>query len=136
MRYGLRYIGSASAPPDGGGLRQTVAHHANVIAIMSRTPEDDQFMVEMARQLDESIGKLDQREQVLVSYIGRERVEEIRELWDGTLDRSEEEELRRSLDWRDRELLWIWSRKRRAQSARTNVGQAFMKGGLSASDED
>lgn len=85
-------------------------------------------MVEMAKQLDESIVQLNQREQVLMEYIGTDRVEEIRELWDRTLDPTEEDTLRRSLDWRDRELLWIWSRKRRAHSARANVGQAFMRG--------
>lgn len=96
---------------------------------MCRTPEDLQFMEQMASQLDATIVELARREQQLKDYIGPERVEEIRELWDQRLDRSDELELRRSLDWRDRELLWIWSRQRRAHAARANVGQAFMRGG-------
>lgn len=95
---------------------------------MSHIADDTEFMVEMARQLDASIVQLAQREQALADHIGAERVEEIRELWDRTLDPTEEEALRRSLDWRDRELLWIWSRQRRAHSARAQVGQACMRG--------
>ncbi len=95
---------------------------------MSHIADDTEFMAEMARQLDASIVQLAQREQALMNYLGAERVEEIRELWDRSLDPSDEEALRRSLDWRDRELLWIWSRQRRAHSARAQVGQACMRG--------
>jgi hypothetical protein len=97
---------------------------------MAKSADDAEFMAQMARQLDESILELGKRQQVLVEYIGIERVEELRELWDRTLDPADEEQLRRSLDWRDRELLWIWSRQRRAHSARANVGQAFMRQGI------
>jgi hypothetical protein len=96
---------------------------------MCNNLDDIQFMQQMARQLDETILQLAKRETELRAHMGPERVEEIRELWDQTLDRKDELELRRTLDWRDRELLWIWSLQRRAHSARAEVGQAFMRTG-------
>ncbi|MDD5034385.1 MAG: hypothetical protein PHE55_06470 [Methylococcaceae bacterium] len=99
---------------------------------MPMTPEDLQFMEQMVKQLDETIAKLAGQERELADAIGPERVEELRELWDQALARNEELELRRSLDWRDRELLWVWSRQRRAHDARANAGQAYMRANIIA----
>ena len=94
---------------------------------MALTGEDVQFLEQMVRQLDESIRKLSEREVHSVRQLGSDRVEELRELWDKVLDREEELELRRTLDWRDRELLWLWARLKRASSARTEAGQTIMR---------
>lgn len=96
---------------------------------MAMTPQDASFLEQMVQQLDETIRELAKREQELRVVLGPDRVEEIKDLWDQTLDRQDELELRRGLDWRDRELLWIWSRQRRAHSTRANAGQTFMRNG-------
>ena len=96
---------------------------------MSANPEAMAFIRQMVEQLDGTIRELAKREHELATVLGPERVGAIRELWDQTLERQDELELRRSLDWRDRELLWVWSRQRRAHSTRANAGQAFMRNG-------
>jgi len=96
---------------------------------MSSNPDALAFLQQMVEQLDETIRDLAKREHALTTVLGPDRVEEIRELWNQTLDRQDELELRHSLDWRDRELLWVWSRQRRAHSTRANAGQAFMRNG-------
>jgi len=92
-------------------------------------PDALQFLVEMVEQLDESIRSLVKRERELVSLLGSLRVEELKELRDQTLDREDELALRFSLDWRDKELLWVWSRQRRAYATRASAGQSMMRGG-------
>ncbi|BBA32728.1 uncharacterized protein sS8_0763 [Methylocaldum marinum] len=90
-------------------------------------PEDIRFIEEMVKQLDATIGELAERESALRNTIGSARVEEVRALWNQTLDRQEELELRRSLDWRERELLWLWTRQRRIHATRALAGQAVMR---------
>jgi len=90
-------------------------------------PEDEQFIAQTVRQLDRSIRELALREQKLMAGLYPGRIEELRELWSKALSPRDEEEIRRTLDWNDRELLWIWARQRRAQSARANVGQTLMR---------
>ena len=92
-----------------------------------QSEEDEQFIQLTVRQLDHSIRELAVREQKLISSLNPDRVDELRELWNKSLSRRDEEELRRTLDWNDRELMWIWSRQLRARSARVNVGQALMR---------
>ncbi|QFY43060.1 hypothetical protein F6R98_10885 [Candidatus Methylospira mobilis] len=94
---------------------------------MSSQAEDEQFIELTVRQLDHSIRELAVREQKLTSGLYPDRVAELRELWNKSLSRQDEEELRRTLDWNDRELMWIWSRQRRACSARANAGQTLMR---------
>lgn len=96
---------------------------------MSAHAEALAFMQQMVEQLDETIRELAKRERELATVLGSERVEELRELWDQALVREDELALRSSMDWRDRELLWVWSRQRRAHSTRANAGQAFMRNG-------
>lgn len=94
---------------------------------MSLSFDDTGFLNQMVRQLEESIGVLGVRDSQLRLLLRPERVERLRELWDGELDRAEENELRAGLDWRERELLWVWARLKRARSARAEAGQAIMR---------
>lgn len=91
------------------------------------TPEDSQFLDQMVLQLDETIRELAKREQELAIILGPERVEEMQDLWNLTLDRQDELELRRGMDWHDSELLSVWSRQRRAHSTRANAGKTYMR---------
>ncbi|CAL1239003.1 hypothetical protein [Candidatus Methylocalor cossyra] len=94
---------------------------------MTLSNDDVQFLEQMVRQLEETIRELSEREQGLMRALGAERTAQLRELWASQLGREEELELRRSLDWRDRELLWMWARLKRARSARVEAGQAIMR---------
>jgi hypothetical protein len=94
---------------------------------MSLQAEDEKFIDLTVRQLDSSIRELAVREQKLISGLYPDRVEELRELWNKSMSRQDEDEVRRTLDWNDRELMWIWSRQRRAHSARANAGQTLMR---------
>ena len=94
---------------------------------MATNPQDPEFLEQMVRQLDETIRKLAKREQELSIVLGPSRVGEMKELWDQTLDRQDELELRSSLDWRDRELLRVWSSQQRAHSTRANAGKTLMR---------
>ncbi len=94
---------------------------------MALTPEDAQFLEQTVRQLEDSIRHFSERESQLCLTMHPERVEHLRELWDGVLDRADEIELRAGLDWRERELLWVWARLKRARSARIEAGQAIMR---------
>ncbi len=94
---------------------------------MALTVQDTQFLEQMVAQLECTIHELSQREARLVLGLGAERVEELRELWEGRLSREDEQEVRRTLDWNDRELVWMWSRLRRARSSRAEAGKAIMR---------
>lgn len=94
---------------------------------MAIETEAVEFLQQMVSQLDETIRDLAKREQSLSVVLGAERVEELQELWNQTLDREDELALHSTLDWRDKELLWVWSRQRRAHATRANAGQTMMR---------
>lgn len=94
---------------------------------MPLTLDDAQFLTQMVRQLEASIGGLYERDRQLRLTLHPERVGQLRELWDGELDRAAEIELRAGLDWREKELLRVWARLKRARSARAEAGQAIMR---------
>lgn len=94
---------------------------------MSTNTDALEFLQEMVRQLDATIRELAQRELELVTDRGPDRVEALRELWNETLDRQDELELGRGLDWHDRELIWVWARLQRAHSKRATVGKSLMR---------
>lgn len=94
---------------------------------MPLTPDDAQFLTQTVRQLEASIGELHGRDSHLRLMLSPERVEQLRELWDGGMDPVEAGDLRAGLDWRERELLWVWARLKRARSARAEAGQAMMR---------
>ena len=94
---------------------------------MALTSEDAQFLEQMVRQLESTITELSSREERLSAVLGDDRVAELDDLWRKQLSREDELELRRTLDWTDRELLWIWARLQRARSARAEAGKAIMQ---------
>jgi hypothetical protein len=87
---------------------------------------DPAFVAEMAKELEMSIRKLEQREIELVGLLGAERVEELRALWAREMERIDEDELKRNMDWDDKELIWVWARLERAREKRVLVGRTTM----------
>ncbi|MDD2769426.1 MAG: hypothetical protein PHT19_11870 [Methylococcus sp.] len=85
------------------------------------------FLREMIDQLDTSIEELARKEKGLAASLGVYRVAELKEYWDHVLTPEEEWELKQTMDFRDRELVWIWSRLKRARTSRANAGQAYMR---------
>lgn len=94
---------------------------------MSAEQFPPQFLREMIEQLDASIQELTRKEKGLAASLGSGRVAELKEYWDQALSPEEEWALKQSMDFRDRELLWIWSRLRRARTSRANAGEAYMR---------
>jgi hypothetical protein len=89
--------------------------------------DEEGFVEQMVSQLDASIRELRQRETQLRSRMDRDRVEELLELRDQALSLAEDQSCRRSMDANERELLRVWSRLRRAHSARAAAGQMLMR---------
>lgn len=94
---------------------------------MSSEQFSPQFLSEMIEHLDTSIQELERQERRIAGSLGILRVEEIREYWEQTLTPEEEWEFKRSMDYRDRELVWVWSRLGRAVASRVSAGQAYMR---------
>lgn len=88
---------------------------------------DPAFLAEMARELEASARKLEEREAELLSQLGAERVDELAQLWAKELDPHDEEDLKRSMDWADKELIWVWARLERARARRVLVGRQTMR---------
>lgn len=93
---------------------------------MALSLEDARFLEQMVQQLEQTITELVVREAQLAGSLGADRVAELSDLWHKQLERAEELELRRTMDWTDRELMWIWARLQRARSARAEAGKAIM----------
>ncbi|MGY6275776.1 hypothetical protein [Methylomonas sp. MgM2] len=89
--------------------------------------EDQVFINEMVKELEDSIRNLVEEEQRLKDKLGEERVAELREYWLKQLPAEEEEAFKLGLDHNDKKLTWIWFRLKRAHKARTRAGQALMK---------
>jgi hypothetical protein len=87
---------------------------------------DPEFLAEMAKELEVTLRKLEQRELELVGLLGGERVEELRALWAREMERIDEDELKRNMDWDDKELIWVWARLERARQKRVLVGRTTM----------
>ncbi len=89
--------------------------------------EDQAFINEMVKELDESIRRLAAEEKRLAQKLGEERVLELREYWLKQMPGEEEEAFKLALDHNDKKLTWIWFRLKRAHQARARAGQALMK---------
>ena len=87
---------------------------------------DRGFFAEMARELEASARKLEAREAELKALLGPDRVAELAGLWAKTLDPQDEADLKRSMDWDDKELIWVWSRLERARARRVLAGRQAM----------
>lgn len=93
-----------------------------------RLNQDDQvFISEMVKQLDESIRRLQAEEKRLLSKIGKERTDELREYWQKELPATDEEAFRLAMDHEDKKLTWIWLRLKSIQTKRIQAGHALMK---------
>ena len=94
---------------------------------MGMKPEDQEFIGEMIRELDETIRRLVAEEQRLVTRLGDERVAELREYWHKELPPAEEESFKLAMDHEDKKLTWIWFRLQRVHHSRAKAGQTLMK---------
>lgn len=97
---------------------------------MDYSADEGDFLLQMVRQLDATIQELQQRETMLRDAMDGDRVEELEEFHGQLMSPEDEHTCRRSLDWRERELLWVWRRLARARSARANAGQSMMRFGV------
>ncbi len=87
---------------------------------------DPAFIAAMARELDASARKLEAREKELVALLGADRVAELAGLWAKEMEPLDEAELKRNMDWSDKELIWVWSRLERARARRVLAGRQAM----------
>lgn len=88
--------------------------------------EIQQFLVEMARGADATTHELEEEEARLRALVGPERAEELELLWAKQLDPADEEDIKRFMDWNDKELIWVWSRLERSRERRAAAGRAHM----------
>ncbi len=79
---------------------------------------DPDFIAEMAKELEASARKLEAREAELVAQLGADRTAELAGLWAKEMEPLDEAELKRNMDWTDKELIWVWSRLERARARR------------------
>lgn len=89
--------------------------------------EDQEFITEMIRELDDSIRSLAAEEKRLMNKLGDERVAELKEYWQKQMPAEDEESFRLALDHNDKKLTWVWFRLKRAHQSRAKAGQALMK---------
>jgi hypothetical protein len=94
---------------------------------MALTQDDQDFISQMVRELDESIRRLVAEEQRLTSKLGSERVSELWEYWRSELPSADEEQFKLAMDHEDKKLTWIWLRLKRIHQSRAKAGQALMK---------
>ncbi|MFZ2725924.1 MAG: hypothetical protein WAX77_06740 [Methylococcaceae bacterium] len=108
-------------------VKQSLTSILNIALVAMIKAEDQEFLKTMAQSLDETIKKLAIDEQVLIKKIGLERVEELRDLWQQQLNEQEESDLKHSLDYWDKLLIYTWASSKRAHTNRAQVGQTLMK---------
>jgi len=85
-----------------------------------------QFLAEMARGADATTHELELKEARLRALVGQERAVELEQLWAKQLDPVDEEDIKRCMDWNDKELIWTWSRLERSRERRAAAGRAHM----------
>ncbi len=88
---------------------------------------DKAFIEEMVRELDCSIKKWVELEKRLTLKLGKERTEELSELWLNELVDEEADEFKRSMDYLDKKLIWVWANLQRTHRYRAEAGQTYMK---------
>ncbi|UTD27589.1 hypothetical protein [Bradyrhizobium sp. WD16] len=88
--------------------------------------EIQQFLTEMARGADATTLELEQKEARLRALVGPERAEELERLWAKEFAPADEEDIKRFMDWSDKELIWTWSRLERSRERRAAAGRAHM----------
>jgi hypothetical protein len=102
--------------------------------------DEQEFLEQMAKQLDATIQTLKQEEIRLLDHLGEDRVRDldqyrrsvrdphdVSQYWQPELDTHE---MRGTLDYADRKLLALWSRIERIQENRALAGRILMHRGL------
>ena len=92
--------------------------------------QDQSFVEEMARELDNTIRRLSTLVAALNEALGDERLAELEDYQNGHIDVEvafEGQQFERSLDARDLEWLSVSARLRRARKQRVAVGQLCMR---------
>jgi hypothetical protein len=84
---------------------------------------------ETARALDEQIRILEAQDEDLSAKIGESYVTVLRDLRDYTYERDEELEIRQSLSYQERKLLWVWARLAKLKELRRDVARGVMRHG-------
>lgn len=89
--------------------------------------ETEDLLTDAARTLDEEILRLNEARLVLVAKIGEDQAGLLEELVNQRLARDEQIEVRSTLGYWERKLLWIWVRQARLQALRREIGRSAMK---------
>ncbi len=84
---------------------------------------------ETARALDEQIRTLESQNEDLTAKIGDSYVTVLRDLRDHNYERDEELEIRQSLSYQERKLLWVWARLAKLKELRRDVARGVMRHG-------
>lgn len=82
---------------------------------------------ETARALDEQIRALEAQDAALSAKIGASAVAVLRDLRDLRYERDEEMEVRQSLSYQERKLLWVWARLAKLKELRRDVARGVMR---------
>ncbi|WP_157659093.1 hypothetical protein [Thauera butanivorans] len=89
--------------------------------------EERDFLAGAAATLGESVGQLERLAQELSEKLGDERVNIVRGLLEQVYDRDDEAEVRASLCYTERKLLWAWVRLKRLKGLRLSIGRGSMR---------
>lgn len=91
---------------------------------------DNQFVEEMARELDATIRMLEARQLLIETLMGAKHVEELDEYLIENIEHSQEQdvaELERWLDSRDNEWIYVVIRLKHARNQRVTLGRLCME---------
>lgn len=86
-----------------------------------------ELLSDAARALDEELVRLDEARLSLIAKLGQDQIEHLQALFNQRLGRYEQIELRSSMGYWERKLLWIWARQARLQTLRQEIGHNAMK---------
>lgn len=61
-----------------------------------------------------------------MAQLGADRAAELAALWAKQMEPHDEAELKRNMDWTDKELIWVWLRLERVRARRVLAGRQTM----------
>jgi hypothetical protein len=73
-----------------------------------KSPKSPKSPKSLAKKLDVSVVRLRRREIQLIKELGVRRVEKLRLFFRREMTPRQADALRRSMDWSDKELVWLW----------------------------
>ena len=82
-----------------------------------------------ARALDEQIRALEAQDAALSAKIGTSAVAVLCDVRDQRYEREEDMEIRQSLSYQERKLLWVWARLAKLKKLRRDVARGVMRHG-------